>query len=59
LAQFSRGAIVQELAATLTREFANNLKEFALFRGSFLETNMNTDQLKSLQTRLSDLRGYL
>ncbi len=26
LAQFSRGAIVQELAATLTREFANNLK---------------------------------
>jgi carbon monoxide dehydrogenase subunit G len=26
LAQFSRGAIVQELAATLTREFSNNLK---------------------------------
>lgn len=26
LAQFSRGAIVQELAATLTKEFANNLK---------------------------------
>jgi hypothetical protein len=26
LAQFSRGAIVQELAATLTREFANNLQ---------------------------------
>lgn len=26
LAQFSRGAIVQELAATLTKEFSNNLK---------------------------------
>jgi carbon monoxide dehydrogenase subunit G len=26
LAQFSRGAIVQELAASLTRDFANNLK---------------------------------
>jgi carbon monoxide dehydrogenase subunit G len=26
LAQFSRGGIVQELAATLTREFSNNLK---------------------------------
>ncbi|MCE7527122.1 SRPBCC domain-containing protein [Polynucleobacter sp. IMCC 30228] len=54
LAQFSRGAIVQEFAAALTREFANNLKNNLdgqhQTKDSARSINQQTPQLSSDNT---------